>query len=150
MLAVHNKHHAVSTTRWVRVNRGSALPYDAFIAGQDMDNSNLYCGRARHEGRHLPAKVGQRNAWVSWAGREIEKSDYEILCGNRYNWVSVGHGLPMPHGAVCTSSGVYVGRVMHNGRWTPGKIDTVNRSLYIPYGGQEVEYKHGCQVLIEF
>lgn len=142
--------HLAPTTLWVRVNRGQSLPHNAFVAGQDVDNTNLYCGRARHEGHHLPAKVGQRTAWVSWAGREFEKSDYEVLCGNRFNWVSVGPNVMMPQGAVCTGPGVYVGRVLHNGRWTPGKIDTTNRSMYIPYNGQEIEYRHGCQVLVQF
>lgn len=129
--------------------QGNALPHNAMVAGQDVDNSNLYCGRAKHEGRYLPAKVGKHRAWVSWAGREIEKSDYYVLCGGRYSWMPVGHGLAMPHGAMSTEPGLYVGRVLHNGRWTPGKIDTANRCMYIPYGGQEVEYRHGYQVLVQ-
>lgn len=131
------------------MNRNSGLPHDAFVAGQDIDNSNLYCGRARHEGHYLPAKVSRNHAWISWAGREIEKTDYEVLCGQQYNWVSVGHNLSIPHRAVSTGPGIYVGRALHNGRWTPGKIDIANRTMYIPYGGQEIEHRHGCQVLVE-
>lgn len=133
------------------MNRGGFPPNDAFVAGQDVDNTNLYCGRAQHEGHYMPAKVSKHSAWVSWAGREIVKNDYEVLCGNGFDWVSVDNSSTiMPCGAVSIEPGVYIGRVLHNGRWTPGKIDTANRCMYIPYGGKEIEYRCGCgEVLVE-
>lgn len=48
----------------------------------------------------------------------------------------------LPANAVVGGKGVdnmahYIGRTYHEGCWVPGKIDGLNKCLFIPYGGNE-------------
>lgn len=120
----------------------------AILAGNDVDGSPIYVGKAYHEGDLIPAKVipSKNVAYVSHNGAEHPKQQYEVLCNGNVSWVPSGHGQYL-HNAVVggnTASGepLYIGRVHHMGSLTPGKIHPSHQSLYIPFNGGEVPFKN--------
>lgn len=103
-------------------------------------------------------------AAICYKGKEIPKSSYEVinhyrlhkplhkmltvlinisvcfqlLCGTGFTWIASSNG-DVPDGAVrtgCLPTGepLYVGRAVHNGSFTPGKIIRSQGCLYFPYG----------------
>ncbi|XP_055387528.1 uncharacterized protein LOC129616083 [Condylostylus longicornis] len=128
---------------WIGTSSYSEVPSDAVLAGSDSDGDPIYVGRARHADDLLPAKVipNKRKAYVSYDGEELEKYEYEILCGDLYQWQSDSGGHIPPHAmsSGITSSGelLYIGRGEFAGSMTPGKIHPSHGCLYIPYGGGE-------------
>ncbi|XP_063699510.1 uncharacterized protein LOC134830077 isoform X2 [Culicoides brevitarsis] len=126
------------------------------LGGHDSDGSQIFVGRAFHEGDLIPAKVipSKQVAYVSYNGSEIAKYDFEMLCGTNTAWVPSSYGN-IPHNAVKgghTSSGetLYVGRADWNGSKTVGKIHPSHHALYIPYGGSEIPIKQNYEILIEY
>lgn len=119
----------------------------AILAGNDVDGSPIYVGKAFHEGDLIPAKVipSKNVAYVPYNGQEIQKHQFEVLCNGNVSWVPSGHGQ-IPHNAVVggnTASGetLYIGRTHHMGSLTPGKVHPSHGSLYIPFGGSEIPHK---------
>ncbi|KZC08966.1 hypothetical protein WN55_11429 [Dufourea novaeangliae] len=95
----------------------------------------------------LPAKVmpDKNVAYVSHNGEEHPKYDYEVLCLGEFAWEFRSNG-DVPSDAVIagkTSDGepLYVGRVLHNGSQTVGKIQPSHGCLYIPFDGEELSFK---------
>lgn len=130
------------------------MPPNAVLAGHDSDGSQIYVGRAYHDGDVLVAKyVPSRNqAYVCYSGQEIEKHDVDILCGEYYKWVPASNGF-VPNTAVrsgMTSEGepLYIGRAHWEGSLTPGKIHPSHGCLYIGFGGQEVKIER-YEVLVQ-
>uniref|UniRef100_T1GCZ0 Uncharacterized protein n=1 Tax=Megaselia scalaris TaxID=36166 RepID=T1GCZ0_MEGSC len=130
---------------WTSQSVSNELPPNAVLAGHDSDGSQIYVGRAYHDGDVLVAKyVPSRNqAYVCYSGQEIEKHDVDILCGEYYKWVPASNGF-VPNTAVrsgMTSEGepLYIGRAHWEGSLTPGKIHPSHGCLYIGFGGQEVK-----------
>ncbi|KAB0798227.1 hypothetical protein PPYR_09220 [Photinus pyralis] len=131
---------------WVASSHGRAAPPRAVQAGQDADGSLIYAGRAFFHGDTLPCKIvpQRREAYVSHNGREHNVSNYEYLVEQHMQWVS-SSGSYIPPGAVPaghTSSGetLYLGRVRHGNSITVGKVHPSHGCLYIPFGGNEVNY----------
>lgn len=93
-----------------------------------MDGSTIYVGRAFHEGDMIPAKVipEKRIAYVSYNGEEHPKDEFEVLCQGEFAWEFSNNGKVPPDAVIAgqTSSGepLYVGRVLHNGSQTIGKV----------------------------
>ncbi|KAK7793959.1 hypothetical protein R5R35_005821 [Gryllus longicercus] len=121
-------------------------PDGAVRAGRDRDGDPIFVGRAWHEGDLLPAKVvpNKGGAYVCWGGTEHHKDQYEVMCDASAAWVDT-QGGDVPEGAVPigqTSDGerLYMGRVMHDGALTPGKVHPSHGVCYIPYGGQELSF----------
>lgn len=58
----------------------SSVPMDAVVAGHDIDGSQIYVGRAYHEGDLIPAKVipSKQVAYVPHGGQEIPKNEYQV------------------------------------------------------------------------
>lgn len=113
---------------WVSSSAYSGVPPGAIYAGNDADGSQIYVGRAFHEGDQLPAKVmpSKQIAYVSHNGQEIPKHHFEVCCNGNTSWVQSGHGQ-VPPGAVVggrTASGepLYIGRAPHAGSLTVGKV----------------------------
>lgn len=113
------------------------------VAGHDADGSKIYVGRAFYEGDNIPVKVcpAHQSAYLAYAGREVSVSNYEVLVGFGFTWVSSGGGQ-VPGSAVATgtqSDGepLYVGRAHFQGTLTPGKVQTSHSCLYLPFGGVE-------------
>jgi len=65
---------------WVPSNSNCPLPFGAVSVGIDKDGSQLYAGRAHHQGDLLPSKINPNHisAYVCWGGLEHAKNDYEV------------------------------------------------------------------------
>jgi len=131
---------------WAPSGNGE-VPHGAVQAGIDKDGQCLYVGRAFHEGDNLPAKVAPAHggAFVAWGGEEHAKFHYEVLISSAIAWQPC-HGNAIPHNAVeggLTRDGekLFIGRVMHDGTFTPGKVQPSHGVLYISYAGQEMNFK---------
>ncbi|XP_055859194.1 uncharacterized protein LOC129921410 [Episyrphus balteatus] len=126
----------------------TSMPPGAVVGGHDTDGSTIYVGRAHHDGEHLPCKVvpGKQSAYVSWGGKDIFKSNFEVLTGHGYHWITGHHHGEIPAAAVSTGrtrngEPVYVGRGHHHGSLTPGKVHPYEYCVYIAYGGKEIKLK---------
>ncbi|KAJ6643770.1 hypothetical protein Bhyg_08735 [Pseudolycoriella hygida] len=134
-------------SNWVSASSYGPVPDGAILAGNDVDGSPIYVGKAFHDGDLIPAKVipSKNVAYVSYNGVEVQKHQFEVLCNGNVSWVPSGHGQ-IPHNAVVgghTSSGetLYIGRTHYMGSLTPGKVHPSHGSLYIPFGGAEIPHK---------
>ncbi|XP_017079320.1 uncharacterized protein LOC108113282 [Drosophila eugracilis] len=130
---------------WVSARPGYFFSPDAVVGGHDSDMSQLLVCRAYYRGVYVPGKASPSRgcAYVAHGGREIVEPSYEMLVGKgKYHWVP-SYGGNVPPGAVIagrTPSGepLYIGRGHYYGSLTPGVIETYNRCLQIPFGGQEI------------
>ncbi|XP_066600369.1 natterin-3-like [Prorops nasuta] len=133
--------------RWVHRSAGAPIPPSAISGGRDIDGTTIYVGRANHDGDILPAKVipDKNVAYVSYAGEEHAKHNFEVLCHSEFTWEFASNGNVPPEAVVAgqTSSGepLYVGRVLHNGSQTIGKVQQSHGCLYIPFDGEELSFK---------
>lgn len=119
-------------------------PPGAVVAGHDSDRAPIYVGRALHEGEMLPCKFipSKGCAYVCYGGYEMNKRNFEVLCGYGYAWIKPRHHA-IPGNAVSTGRSrngepLFVGRGHHSGSLTPGVISVSQRCLFIPYGGREI------------
>ncbi|XP_018346986.1 PREDICTED: uncharacterized protein LOC108751364 [Trachymyrmex septentrionalis] len=133
--------------RWVSRVSSQSLPENAIIGGRDSDGSKLYVGRAFHDGDMLPAKVipDKGVAYVCHNGEEHPKDNYEVLVQGEFAWEFCSNG-EVPEDAIIagqTADGepLYVGRALHNGSQTIGKVQPSHGCLYIPYEGEELSFK---------
>ncbi|XP_071565120.1 uncharacterized protein [Temnothorax nylanderi] len=133
--------------RWVSRSSGQSLPENVVAGGRDADGSTLYVGRAFHEGDMIPAKISLDKgvAYVSHNGEEHPKDSYEVLCQGEFAWEFCSNG-EVPADAVIagqTADGepLYVGRVLHSGSQTLGKVQPSHGCLYIPFDGEELSFK---------
>jgi len=133
----------LSSHNWVSSSSYGGVPPEAVLAGHDSDGDPIFAGRAPHAGDLLPAKIvpNKHKAYVAWGGEEHEKHEYEILCGDLYQWVHASGGAVPPNAMATgiTSEGetLYIGRGEFEGSMTPGKVHPSHGCLYIPYGGRE-------------
>ena len=76
-------------------------------------------------------KPVKKNAWVQLKGKNIELQNSLI-----------------PGGYTSTGEILYIGRKIHMGVMTPGKIHPSHDCLYVSYGGYEYSYKHNYEILV--
>ncbi|XP_060524352.1 natterin-3-like [Cylas formicarius] len=132
---------------WVDTVARRRVPSTALRGGTDVDGQPIYVGRAFHEGDWIPAKVipGKQVAYVAYGGREIPKSQFQVLCEQQFDWVPSRHGHVPPDAVIGgkTSSGenLYIGRVRHRGSHTVGKVHPSHKCCYIPFDGKEVPHQ---------
>ncbi|XP_036147284.1 uncharacterized protein LOC105833177 [Monomorium pharaonis] len=133
--------------RWVSRVGSQSLPENAVSGGRDSDGSAIYVGRAFHDGDMVPAKVipDKGVAYISHGGEEHPKDNYEVLCQGEFAWEFCSNG-EVPEDAIIagqTGDGepLYVGRVLHSGSQTIGKIQPSHGCLYIPFDGEELSFK---------
>ncbi|XP_031333182.1 natterin-3-like isoform X2 [Photinus pyralis] len=131
---------------WLDWNADRMVPPTAVHGGVDKDGSQIYVGRAYHEGDWIPAKVipERHTAYVAYGGCEHVKNNFQLLCEQRFDWVPTSAGN-IPPGAVeggRTESGepLYIGRVWHDGAHTVGKVHSSHGCCYIPYDSQEMTF----------
>ncbi|XP_055632149.1 uncharacterized protein LOC129771995 [Toxorhynchites rutilus septentrionalis] len=141
-------------TKWVWASASGPFPPNMVEGGQDSDGCPIYVGRANHAGDVVPAKViPQKNAaYIAHGGEEILVESIEVLCQKELLWDNATGGN-IPPDAVVGGSTVdgellYVGRAVHEGSQTIGKVQRSHGCLYIPYGGAEVALQ-GYEVLCE-
>lgn len=65
---------------WVATTATYGVPPSAVHGGIDQDGTQIYVGRAFHEGDWIPAKViPEKNvAYVAYDGKEVAKSEYQV------------------------------------------------------------------------
>ncbi|XP_044729705.1 uncharacterized protein LOC123293054 [Chrysoperla carnea] len=141
---------------WVPSSADSVFPANAVKGGVDLDGADIFVGRAYHDGDLLPAKVIPANnvAYVCHSGREIAKHNFEVLCHRQLVW-QYSSGGAVPHGAVPagqTADGetLYIGRVMHEGTQTVGKVHPAHGNCYIPYNGEEIPHSDYEVLVLQF
>jgi len=129
---------------WVAAGSGS-VPPRAFVGGED-NGEPLYVARCQFQGCLIPGKLvpSHGTAYVPWGGAENAVSNYEILCDFGGRWVACSGGNIPPNALSAGQSEdgepLYVGRVIHEGTLTIGKVQQSHACCYIPYAGQELNY----------
>jgi Protein of unknown function (DUF3421) len=110
------------------------VPKDAFKAGRDKNGNIVYVGKAVHyvseyQSEELPATViaSHTYAYASYGGEELDKDNYEVLCGYAFYWKPFIPHMPIPDGAVSTGKTVscedlFVVRVAHDKSDVIGKV----------------------------
>ncbi|KAK9503859.1 hypothetical protein O3M35_010327 [Rhynocoris fuscipes] len=137
--------HCMGTFRW-QTSYGGSVPPDAVHAGSDLNGGPIYAGRAFHEGDLLPAKVTPAHgcAYISYAGEEHRKMEYEVLCSNHVAWKFCEGGAVPPEairiGNTASGEHLFMGRTMVDGTLTPGKVHPSHGCLYVPYDGRELRF----------
>lgn len=81
-------------------------------------------------------------AYVSYGGEEIPKAEFEVLRSGDFVWEFATNG-EVPENAIVIGKTVdgeplYMGRCLHEGTQTPGKIQVSHGCLYIPFNGEEI------------
>ncbi|KAH9372031.1 hypothetical protein HPB48_000851 [Haemaphysalis longicornis] len=145
-----------SADDWVRASDGN-VPRNSLVAGQNLNGENFYVGRVMLRGNVLPGKVlpSAKVCFVSLDQVEFSSSIYEVLVkapSVNYSWIRMG-GCVMPRNAIPSGRSacgelIYIGRHVHKGEMTPGKIIPSHRCIYIPYLGKEVRYRD-FEILIQ-
>ncbi|KAF5305512.1 hypothetical protein FQA39_LY01603 [Lamprigera yunnana] len=129
---------------WIDWNASRMVPSSAVRGGTDKDGSDIYVGRAFHEGDWIPAKVipERHTAYIAHGGGEHVKDNFQVLCEQRFDWVPTSGGnIPMDAvegGRTENGEPLYVGRVWHDGAHTVGKVHPSHGCCYIPYDSQEM------------
>lgn len=142
---------------WVQTSRFAPLPDGAILAGHDQDGTQIYVGRAWHNGDLIPAKVipSKQACYIAYGGQEILKDEIEVLCYGNVTWVkshpSTRTVPPFSVSGGTTSEGepLYIARAYHDGALTVGKLHISHGALYIPFAGSEVPIHSEVEVLVE-
>lgn len=130
---------------WVSASQGE-VPTNAVQGGFDGSDP-LYVARARHEDDLVPGKLHSTHGvcYIAWGGNEHSYNKYDVLCGGNGEWISVDNGvLPtnaVPGGMTADGETLFVGRAMHEGTITIGKVQPSHECCYISYGGREFGYR---------
>jgi hypothetical protein len=111
--------------------------------GDPFSPSSCYIGRTTFRNATVHGCIHPQLGYLSfpYGTREYHTDKYEALVieGDvRLEWVG-GHSGQVPKHAVY-SDGQYIGRVMHYGMWTVGKIEPACHCIYIARDGREVVY----------
>ncbi|XP_035917002.1 uncharacterized protein LOC118514324 [Anopheles stephensi] len=129
---------------WQYCNINGPFPPNMVRAGVDCDGEVIYVGRAFHEGDMIPAKVipTKNVAFVCHGGEEVLKEDFEVLRYGAFVWeYATGGSVPesaMKIGETADGESLYMGRAIHGGSQTPGKIHPSHGCCYLPFDGAEV------------
>lgn len=69
--------------KWMHRVAGQPLPQGAVVGGRDIDGTQIYVGRALHDGDMIPAKVIPEKdvAYVAHGGQEHAKHSFEVRTG---------------------------------------------------------------------
>ncbi|CAG9581150.1 unnamed protein product [Danaus chrysippus] len=138
---------------WVKAANGHA-PANSLVAGHDVTGEPIYVIRAEHEGDLIPGKLvsSHRGAFLPWGGKEITKTEYEVLVKSTNQWVPERSGnVPakaLKAGKTKSGDTLYIGRVHYLKSITPGKVHPSNKACYISYDGKELSFP-GYEVLLE-
>lgn len=126
----------------------ASFPKNAVQVGTDADGSQIYIGRAFHNGDSVPAKVipQKKAAYIPYGGKEVlVTANLEVLRRVEYVWVKSANGEVPPHavpfGKTAAGEDLYAGRANYQGSVTPGKIQRSHGCLYIAFNGQEIPIK---------
>ena len=129
---------------WVAASGGN-VPPTAFPGGED-NGEPIFVIRSQFNGALVPGKLlaSHGTAYIPWGGTENAVGEYEVLCDFRGTWVANSGGTvpprAVPGGQSEDGEPLYVGRVLHEGCLTVGKVQPSHGVCYIPFGGQELGF----------
>jgi len=134
------------TISWVPQSGGDR-PKFAVHAGID-EGAKLFVARAHHDGALVPGKlhVGHSSIYIPYNMKEEPKDDYEVLIAPpaSVSWVpGEGGSIPdnaIPGGYESNGETMYIGRAIHNGKVTIGKVHPSHGVCYVAYGGEELNF----------
>jgi len=128
---------------WVPFD-GINIPKNAVQGGKD-GTQKLYIGRAHHSGSLTPGKVPeiQKELILPWGTISNTKQEFEILISHLDStWAAAERGnVPVnafPGGHSEQGETLYIGRYMHQGALTVGKIQPSHQVCYIAHGSTEM------------
>ncbi|KAJ8959782.1 hypothetical protein NQ314_006212 [Rhamnusium bicolor] len=133
-----------SSVCWVAASNGQ-VPPSAFAGGED-NGEPVYIIRAQFSGGLIPGKLvpSHGQSYVPWGGDENAVPQYEVLCDFPGQWLACSGGNIPPNALAAgqTEDGepLYVGRVVHDGALTTGKVQQSHGVCYISYGGKELSF----------
>jgi hypothetical protein len=122
--------------RWVKVNRGDALPAGAVVAGNRKGYGDIYVGKIDHSPGELNVKEGKIDYF--WAESYSSSTEGSVLVtedGSTAEWIELQHGERFPENTVYGgrdwhTDKVWVGRDVRTSE--PGKVTCLNNDV-APY-----------------
>lgn len=127
---------------WIKA-QGGQVPPNAIVAGKNRNGQPLYVCRALYEGGVYPGALAgaSRDCNISYEGKEYSFSNYEVLAGDGYSWVTVFNG-EIPFDALLAGieqqgKTLYVCRGEVDSELCPGKIGQAYGGCRVPHAGTE-------------
>ncbi|CAL8121764.1 unnamed protein product [Orchesella dallaii] len=143
-------YHGAARIQWVPCCNG-ARPPGAIEGGFDASSkSRLFIIRAHHKGGLYPGtlNMAKEKATIAVYGRECQLEIYEVLVApySSISWVRgppIGEAWPQAIVGGVSDAGetLFIGRALHNGTWSVGKIHGTHGVCYIPCKGNVYGYK---------
>merc|ERR1712223_669638 len=143
---------------WVRSSDGLQVN-GAVIGGSE--HGGMYVGRVNHRsGDLLPGKVHCEYGviYVPYGGKGHNFSSYEVLTevnpsNSSIHWIRSESGrippLAVQGGHTSCGEPLYIGKIrLSSGVTCCGKVHPSHGALYIPYGGKELAFKNGYDILV--
>ena len=136
---VPNRPHHRGRPQWIEMMRGEPLPEGAVVGGGEAEGALIVC-RANYRGGVHPGKLVGDSCNISWGGREVVMSRYEVLVSYApLNWVPASYGQ-IPAGAIRggyeDGRPLFICQARYNGGMHPGKI--IGDNCNIGWGGAEI------------
>lgn len=135
--------------QWVSATNGH-IPGGAVQGGIEKDGAPLFVARAIYKGGLHPGKAGRHiqdgGCVIGWGHKEINLSDYQILCGDasQLRWVNQEGELniqgfrPVEAGHEETGEPLYVAKTLAEGSQQLGKCAPhIKHGMSFPYGHKE-------------
>lgn len=126
--------------QWIEMFAGQPLPQNAVVGGGEANNPQLFICRAGYKGGIHPGKVVGTSCNISWGGREIPMSRYQVLeSSTPLTWTPASYGN-IPSNAVAggfeNGQTLYICQAIYNAGMHPGKV--VGTNCNIAWGGKEI------------
>ncbi|KAG4078479.1 hypothetical protein HA402_009191 [Bradysia odoriphaga] len=131
-------------------NKIDVYTSSAVHAGTDIDGSPTYVARAPFTNQIIPGKLVVRQDgtlffFYCYGGGEflVDNKLVEFLVNDGYCWEKDQRkNGEVPANAIIGGKGVYnmshyIGRAYHERVWIPGKIDGLNKCLFVPFDSEE-------------
>lgn len=139
--AHHMGHHHRRGLEWINTMPGEPMPEGAVIGGSEPNRPDLlFVCHGNYGGGVHPGKVVAGRCNISWGGREVALSRYQVLASYyRLNWVPASYGSRPSnaiYGGFENGRKLYICQVSYQGGWHPGKL--VGQACNFGYGGKEI------------
>ena len=128
---------------WIKA-QGGQIPSNPIVAGKNRNGQPLYVCRAQYQGGIYSGTLADasRGCGISYDGREYFLTNYEILVGSNYSWVSVYNGeIPfdaLPAGSEQHGNTLYICRGEVDSEWRSGKIRKTYGGCSVLYAGKDL------------
>lgn len=147
---------AALNPKWVAKKQGDPMPANPVGGGSEVNGTPQFVCRAPYNGGLHPGKTVADKCNITWGGKEIPMTSYEVLTGNNDDQLWEAPGMA---GAADFAAGGENGHEIHScrvkyytGGWSPLGIQVIDGTTYrgqhigkevaghcnIGYNGQEV------------